>query len=95
VKGDGTAQCGMDPHPQQAGPKIPSCLNVSKKVAICSLCNRGFALRLVLYLLWGGEGGSLFASLPPMIFPTAVFVIAYSDMIRGGQPMVFSESDIR
>jgi hypothetical protein len=27
---------GMDPHPQQAGPKIPSRLNVRKQVA--SLC---------------------------------------------------------
>jgi hypothetical protein len=29
---------GLGPHPQQAGPKIPSSLNVSKKVAIASLC---------------------------------------------------------
>jgi hypothetical protein len=28
---------GMHPHPQQAGPKIPSSLNVRKKVVISSL----------------------------------------------------------
>ncbi len=29
---------GKDPHPQQAGPEIPSLLNVRKKVTISSLC---------------------------------------------------------
>jgi hypothetical protein len=33
VKGD-----GMHPYPQQARPKIPSSLNVPKKVAIATLC---------------------------------------------------------
>jgi hypothetical protein len=76
VKGDGSEQCSMDPHPQQAGSKIPSCLNVSKKVAICSLCIRGFALRLVLYLLWGrGVSLCLFSS-DGIADKNAVFVIA-------------------
>jgi hypothetical protein len=76
VKGDRNAQCGMGPHPQQAGPKIPSCLNVSKKLAICSLCTRGFALLLVLYLLWG-RGVSLYLfSSDGIADKNAVFVIA-------------------